>query len=112
MRQREYYGEIEELFDPVIKTLNTNSEAFPANSEAMQALQNKTLAAIEDNANVLKALDSRQPSSFLDEQASLPCHDGLYDEILNITKQLLPLKIIIKDQLENCVFNYGKNVKP
>ena len=26
LKQQEYYGEIEEFFDPLIKTLNTNSE--------------------------------------------------------------------------------------
>ena len=27
LRQQEYYGDIEELFDPLTKTLETNSEA-------------------------------------------------------------------------------------
>ena len=40
--KQEYYGEIEEFFDPVAKTLNTNSKALLANSEAMQGLQNQT----------------------------------------------------------------------
>ena len=71
LRQQKYYGEIEELFDPVIKTSNTNSEALLANSEAMQALQNQTLAAFEDNTNVFKALDHHQQNSFLDERAAL-----------------------------------------
>ena len=62
LRQQEYYGEIEELFDPLTKTLNTNSEA-------MQSLQNKTLVALEDITNVLKVLDSQQESSFLDDRA-------------------------------------------
>ena len=35
-------------------------------------------------------------------------HDGLYDELLNISKQLLSLNIINKEQLDNFVFNYGK----
>ena len=65
LRQQEYYGEIEELFDPVTKTLNKNSEALLAISETMQALQNQTLAALEDNTNVLKALDSPPKSCFL-----------------------------------------------
>ena len=28
LKQQEYYGEIKELFDPVTKTLNLNSDAF------------------------------------------------------------------------------------
>ena len=43
LRQQEYYGDIEELFGPLTKTLDTNGEALLAISETMQALQNKTL---------------------------------------------------------------------
>ena len=36
-------------------------------------------------------------------------HDGLHDETLDkISKQLLSMKIINQDQLDNFVFNYGK----
>ena len=35
-------------------------------------------------------------------------HDGLYDELLDISKQLLSMNIINQDQLDNFVFNYGK----
>ena len=35
-------------------------------------------------------------------------HDGLYDEMLDISKQLLSMIIINKEQLDNFVFNYGK----
>ena len=35
-------------------------------------------------------------------------HDGLYDEMLNISKQLLSMNIINKEQLDNFVFDYGK----
>ena len=35
-------------------------------------------------------------------------HDGLYDEMLDISKQLLSMNIINLDQLDNFVFNYGK----
>ena len=74
LRQQEYYGEIEELFDPVTKTLNKNSEALLAISETMQALQNQTLEALEDNTNVLKALDSQPESCFLEDRAALLSH--------------------------------------
>ena len=37
----------------------------------MQALQNKTLAALESNTNAFKSLGHRQQSSFLDERAAL-----------------------------------------
>ena len=35
-------------------------------------------------------------------------HDGLYDEMLDISKQLLSMNIINKEQLDNFVFSYGK----
>ena len=35
-------------------------------------------------------------------------HDGLYDEMLDISKQLLSMNIINQEQLDNFVFNYGK----
>ena len=35
-------------------------------------------------------------------------HDGFYDEMLDISKQLLSMIIINQDQLDNFVFNYGK----
>ena len=35
-------------------------------------------------------------------------HDGLYDEMLDISKQLLSMNIINREQLYNFVFNYGK----
>ena len=35
-------------------------------------------------------------------------HDGLNDEMLDISKQLLSMNIINQEQLDNFVFNYGK----
>ena len=35
-------------------------------------------------------------------------HDGLYDETLDISKQLLSMNIINQEQLDDFVFNYGK----
>ena len=69
-----------ELFDPVTTTLNVNSDALLANlqssftdNEAMQALQNQTLAALEDNTNTLKSVEHQRhrQSSFLDDRATL-----------------------------------------
>ena len=64
LRQQEYYGDIEDLFDPLTKSLNTNAET-------VQALQNKTLAALASNSNALKSLGHHQQSSSLDERAAL-----------------------------------------
>ena len=35
-------------------------------------------------------------------------HDGLYDEMLDISKQLLSMNIINQEQLDSFVLNYGK----
>ena len=35
-------------------------------------------------------------------------HDGLYDEMLDISKQLLSMNFINQEQLDNFIFNYGK----
>ena len=35
-------------------------------------------------------------------------HDGLYDELLDISKQLLSMNNINQNQLDIFVFNYGK----
>ena len=64
LRQQEYYDDIEDLFDPLTKRLNTNAET-------VQALQNKTLAALDSNTNALKSPGHHQQSSFLDERTAL-----------------------------------------
>ena len=53
---------MEDLFDPLTKTLNTNSEAW-------RTLQNQTLEALAYNKNVLKALDPQKQSNSLDDRA-------------------------------------------
>ena len=35
-------------------------------------------------------------------------HDGLYDEMLDISRQLLSMNIINQEQLDNFIFNFGK----
>ena len=35
-------------------------------------------------------------------------HAGLYEEMLNISKQLLSMNVINQEKLDNFVFNYGK----
>ena len=53
---------MEDLFDRLTKTLNTNSQAW-------QTLQNQTLEALAYNTKVLKALDPQQQSNCLDDRA-------------------------------------------
>ena len=47
LKQQEYYGQIEEFFDPLIKTLNANSETWLAHNEHNLALSEQTLRAID-----------------------------------------------------------------
>ena len=37
-------------------------------------------------------------------------HDGFYNEMLNITKKLISMSIINQEQLDNFVFNHGKQI--
>ena len=58
-------------------------------------------------------LNSRDPNSLIERLELLQLetkagHDGLYDEMLDLSKQLLSMNIINRDQLDNYVFNYGK----
>ena len=71
LKQHEYYGELEELFDPLTKTLNTNSEILQVHqTQTMEAFGEtssrigetaaqigETGLRIEDNTNALKALE-------------------------------------------------------
>ena len=47
LKQQEYYGDIEDLFDPLTKTLNANSETWLAHNEHNLALSEQTLRAID-----------------------------------------------------------------
>ena len=47
LKQQEIHGEKEELFDPLTKTLNANSEAWQVHSEHSLALSEQTLRAID-----------------------------------------------------------------
>ena len=47
VKQHEYYGEIEELFDPLTKTISETASQINANNEQNIALSEKTLRAID-----------------------------------------------------------------
>ena len=65
------------------------------------------------------SLDNHRRSLFADPNSSIERlelliqepkagHDGLYDEMLDISEQLLSMNIINQEQLDNFIFNYGK----
>ena len=47
LKQQEYYGEIEELFDPLTKTISETASQINANNEQNLALSEQTLRAID-----------------------------------------------------------------
>ena len=71
LKQQDYYGEIEELFDPLTKTLNTDGEIRQAHQPQTMEAIGETASRIgeaaaqigetglrtEDNTNALKALE-------------------------------------------------------
>ena len=75
LRQQKYYEEIEGLFDPLTKTLNTNSEILQAHqTQTMEAI-GETAAQIKDNTNALKALGFspvQQSGFYVREPITLP----------------------------------------
>ena len=204
LKQQEYYGEIEELLDPLTKTLKANTEhnlalsektlraiewqnqeldkqtrmIQQAGSQFNEALMKSNCKAVEeardkpgllvdkDTAQIINLLSVQsnpqlklkfgnldigefemngvkliyQENAFKDDvfgrglnsnsnQQSFhhyvdpyniierleliiletkAGHDGLYNELLDISKQLLSMNIINQEQLDNFVFNYGK----
>ena len=51
LKEQEYYGDKEDLFDRLTKALNSNGEAWRTHSETMQALPNQSLAALADDTS-------------------------------------------------------------
>ena len=47
LNQQEYYGEIEELLDPITKTISETASQINANNEQNLALSEQTLGAID-----------------------------------------------------------------
>ena len=65
LKQQENYGEIKELFDPLTKTLNANSERWLAHDEDNLALSEQTLRAIDwQNQELDKQTKMNQQAGF------------------------------------------------
>ena len=73
----------------------------------------KRIIGVRDDVYV-RGLNSKTNSNNLIERLELLIletkagHDALYDEMLDISKQLLSMNIINQEQRDNFVFNYGK----
>ena len=105
LKQQEHYGEIEDLFDPLNKTLNTNSEILQAHKtteaigettspigETAAQIQEagsqigESGLRIEDNERALKALEFSpvQQSGFsVREPITLPSREGKLFKLSN-----------------------------
>ena len=112
LKQQEYYSEIEELFDPLTKTLKTNSEILQAHqTQTMEAIGEtasrigetakqiqeagsqigETGLRIEDNTNALKTLEfsAVQQSGFsVTEPITLPGGEG---KLLKLSNEMLDI---------------------
>ena len=119
LKQQEYYGEIEELFDTLTRTLNTNTEILQAHkTQTMEAIGEtasrigKTAAQIqeagsqigetklptEDNKNALKALEFSpvQQSGFsVRETTTLPGREG---KLFKISNEMLDILARMRKQ--------------
>ena len=123
LKQQEYYGEIEELFDPLTNNLNTNSEILQAHqTQTMEAIGEtdsrigetaaqiheagsqigETGLRIEDNTNALKALafsPVKQSDFSVREPITLPGREGklfkLSNDMLDILADINEYSITI-----------------
>ena len=113
LKQQEYHGELKELFDPLTKTLNTNSEILQAHqTQTMEATGENTSRIgetakqiqeagsqigetglrIEDNTTALKALEFSpvQQSGFsVREPITLPGREGKLFKLSNLMLDIL-----------------------
>ena len=112
LKQQESYGEIEELFDPLNKTLNTNSEIIQAHqTQTIEAIGEtafridetaaqigETGSRIEDNTNALKALEFSpvQQSGFsVREPITLP---GRENKLFKLSNEMLDILADMRKQ--------------
>ena len=121
LKQQEYYGEIEELFDPLTKTLNTNSEILQAHqTQTMEAI-GETASRIGENAAHISPV---QQSGFsVREPVTLPAReDGLFklsNQILDILADMrkqtnIQLRLVPFDANENefTIINVPTHITP
>ena len=115
LKQQEYYGEKEELFDPLTKILNIISEIL----QALQALTVESIGEtasrigetaaqigetglrIEDNTNALKALEFSpvQQSGFsVREPITLPGREG---KLFKLSNRILDILADMRKQTNN-----------
>ena len=108
------YGEIEEDENKIKKfLLDIGYDLGKGDKKSARYRAIKRIIGVKDDVFGRGLNSNRNPNSLIERLELLILetktgHDGLYDEMLDISKQLLSMNIINQDQLDNFVFNYGK----
>ena len=90
------------IASPRRESFSSESTVYDTNEEKEEEEEVKASGLTKTDPN---SLVERLELLILETKAG---HDGLYDEMLDISKQLLSMNIINQEQLYNFVFNYGK----
>ena len=108
------YGEIEEDGNKIKKFLfDIGHDLGKGDKKITRYRTIKHIIVIKDDVYARGLNSNLDPNSLIERLELLILetkagHDGLYDEMLDISKQLLSMDIINQEQLDNFVFNYGK----
>ena len=123
LRQQEYYGEIEELFDPLTKTLNDYNEKKSVNNQTLRAInwQNQemdkqTKANNEAGSHFNKALMMSNESLMKSNEATLETRDMLFiiekntTNIIHIGGSMYPSPAVLIAHKSNLVLEEVKTI--
>ena len=108
------YGEIEEDEKKVKRfLLDIGYDLGKADKKSARHRAIKRIIGVKDDVYGRGLNSNPDPNSLIERLQLLILetkagHDGLHDEMLDISKQLLSMNIINQDQLDNFVFNFGK----
>ena len=108
------YGEIEEYVNKIKRFLfDIGYDLGKGDKKSARYRAIKRIIEVKDDVYGRGLKSNPNPNNLIERLELLILetkagHDGLYDEMLDISKQLLSLNIINHEQLDNFVFNYGK----
>ena len=108
------YGEIEEDENKIKRFLfDIRYDLGKGDKKSARYRAKKRIMGVKDDIYG-RGLNSNPDPNNLTERLELLIletkagHDGLYHEMLDISEQLISMKFINQEQLDNFVFNYGK----
>ena len=108
------YGEIKEHENKIKRFLfDIGYDLGKGDKKSARYRAIKRIIGVKDDVNGRGLKSNPNPINLIERLELLILekkagNDGLYDEMLDISKQLLSLNIINHEQLDNFVFNYGK----